>query len=76
MTYINEQTKQRIRRFGIWMVLAMTTLIAACATVAVSGTDAACDALRPYLPTVSSQDTQETRESALVFYDVFTEVCK
>ncbi len=53
----------------------MTTLISACAATAVSGTDAACDALRPYLPTVSSQDTEATRKDALLFYDVFAEVC-
>ena len=57
------------------MVLAVMTFISACATTVPSGTNAACAALRPYLPMVSAQDTDQTQDEVLVFYDVFAEVC-
>lgn len=53
----------------------MMSLTAACATAAPSGTEAACDALRPYLPTVSQTDSRETKESFLIFYETFESVC-
>lgn len=58
------------------LILAGTLFLNACASTVPSGTKAACDALLPYLPTVSVQDTEETLQSVLKYYDVFESVCK
>jgi type IV pilus biogenesis protein CpaD/CtpE len=55
------------------LILALS--MSACASTAPSGTDAVCDALRPVLPTYSSQDTEQTRVEGLRFLDTFAAVC-
>ncbi len=50
-------------------------LMSACVSSVPSGTTAACDALRPYLPKVSTQDTRQTKADVLRFYEVFGAVC-
>ena len=39
------------------------------------GTGAACDALRPVLPTYSTKDTEQSKEEGATFLDVFNATC-
>jgi len=81
--HVCAQTRRRMLPVRLGLIFLMMSLIAGsmllggCASTTVpSGTDAACDALRPSLPTVSTEDARETRESILTFYEVFTAVCE
>lgn len=64
----------RTKRLGLLMAtLAMLT--SGCAATVPSGTDAACDALRPHLPSYSTRDTDQTKQEGAQFLDVFQAVC-
>lgn len=55
------------------VMLAM--LMTGCASTGTSETESACDAMRPYLPTWSSQDTEQSKNEGARFLDVFKAVC-
>ena len=54
------------------MVIAV--LLSGCTTTQ-PGTGAACDALRPTLPTWSTNDTEQSKREGATFLDVFNATC-
>ena len=56
-------------------MMTLAILMSGCANTAPSGTESACDAMRPHLPTYSSRDTEETKRLGAKFLDVFAAVC-
>ena len=56
------------------MALAAMLLLAGCTTTG-PGTGAACDALRPALPTWSRDDTEQSKREGATFLDVFNATC-
>ena len=63
-----------IRSAAVASMLLATTLLSACATTP-PGTGAACDALRPALPTWSRNDTEQSKREGATFLDVFNATC-
>ncbi len=63
-----------IRIAAIASMLLAATLLAACTTTP-PGTGAACDALRPALPTYSTNDTEQSKREGATFLDVFDATC-
>ena len=59
--------------FGIALLVTLV-ILAACNTTP-PGTGAACDALRPDLPTYSSDDTEQSKREGATFLDVFNATC-
>ena len=55
-------------------IALMAGLLAGC-SAAGPVPDATCDALDPYLPTWSADDTEETLASGARFLDVYVAVC-
>lgn len=58
------------------LALISALLTTGCANTAGSEIKPTCDALAPYLPTYSTRDTLETRESGLRFLNVYAAVCQ
>ena len=56
------------------LALALTLTLTACTTTP-PGTGAACDALRPALPTYSRDDTEQSKREGATFLDVFNATC-
>ena len=63
-----------IRSAAIASMLLAATLLSACNTTP-PGTGAACDALRPVLPTYSTNDTEQSKREGATFLDVFNATC-
>ena len=63
-----------IRSAAIASMLLAATLLSACNTTQ-PGTGAACDALRPALPTYSPDDTEQSKREGATFLDVFNATC-
>ena len=59
--------------FGIALLVA-PVMLAGCTTTQPS-TGAACDALRPALPTWSTRDTEQSKKEGATFLDVFNATC-
>ena len=64
-----------IRSAAIASMLLAATLLSACNTTTQPGTGAACDALRPALPTYSTKDTEQSKREGATFLDVFNATC-
>lgn len=64
-----------IEPFAVGIAFAvLLLLIVGCSTTPLS-TGAACDALRPTLPTWSKDDTEQSKREGAVFLDVFEATC-
>ncbi len=63
-----------IRSAAVASMLLAATLLSACTTTQ-PGTGAACDALRPALPTYSRDDTEQSKKEGATFLDVFNATC-
>lgn len=57
------------------LMVTCALLMTGCGATTPSGTDAACDSLRPHLPSWSSQDTEQSKVEGAKFLDVFAAVC-
>ena len=55
-------------------VTLLACLLSGCHTTP-PGTGAACDALRPALPTWSAEDTEQSKREGATFLDVFNATC-
>lgn len=70
------QLQPQRTRGGKLTACLTASLLSGCATVAPSGNDAVCDALRPHLPTVAAQDTRDTMIGVLTFHEAFAAACR
>jgi len=56
-------------------ILAIICMGLYACTTTPPGTGAACDALRPVLPTYSTEDTEQSKREGATFLDVFEATC-
>ncbi len=60
----------------LWLSAAIAALLlAGCTSLSPAPAQAVCDALRPALPTWSAQDTEQSKQEAAQFLDVWEAVC-
>ena len=61
-------------RGAAFAAMLLASLLTGCTTTP-PGTGAACDALRPVLPTYSTNDTEQSKREGATFLDVFNATC-